>query len=63
VLPSLQRFLDGEVARLAAAAREVDLPEGEALTAEGEFGHALFAIEFGTANVITDGAIVGTVGA
>jgi CRP-like cAMP-binding protein len=31
------------------------------LTEEGEFGHALFAVEFGTANVIVDGSVVSTI--
>ena len=52
---------DAELTTVAAAAREIDLPAGETLTAEGAFGHALFAVEEGTAEVLTEGVVVGTV--
>ena len=51
-----------EPGRLAAVASELDIADGAAVTTEGEFGHALFAIETGTADVLTDGQVVGTVG-
>ena len=48
---------------LAGVATEVELDAGTALTQEGEFGHALFAIEQGTADVTVGGQVLRTVGA
>jgi CRP-like cAMP-binding protein len=53
---------DGDLDRLADVATEVDLETGAPLTAEGEFGHALYVVESGTADVHRDGAIVGSIG-
>jgi len=40
----------------------VNVDAGEELTREGEFGHAVFAIVAGTAEVTVDGAIVRRLG-
>jgi CRP-like cAMP-binding protein len=61
-IPLFADLATEDVDHLARAATELELKEGTALTAEGEFGHALFAIETGTADVLTDGRVVGTVG-
>ncbi len=53
---------DGDIDRLAEAASEAELEPGASLTAEGEFGHALYIIEEGTADVQKDGQVVGSVG-
>jgi CRP-like cAMP-binding protein len=37
---------------------ELELERGRALTAEGDFGHALFAIESGTADVVSEGVLL-----
>jgi CRP-like cAMP-binding protein len=44
-----------ELAAIAAAASEVEMGEGETVATEGDFGHAMFAIESGTAEVRLDG--------
>ena len=41
---------------VAAVANELEIGEGDTLTTEDEFGHCLFAIGAGTAEVIRDGA-------
>ena len=51
-----------EITGIAASAREVDVEAGQALATEGEFGHALFAIESGTAEVSADGETRATLG-
>src|SRR5882672_1881984 len=51
-----------DLGRLSEAATELEVLEGSTLTTEGEFGHALFAVEDGTADVFSDGRIVGAVG-
>jgi CPA1 family monovalent cation:H+ antiporter len=47
---------------VARAAEEVEFDEGDLLTTQGEFGHALFVIDAGTAEVSADGARLGEVG-
>jgi CRP-like cAMP-binding protein len=46
---------EAELAAIAAAASEVEVGEGETLATEGDFGHAMYAIENGTAEVRLDG--------
>src|SRR5262245_16687933 len=52
-----------ELERLASVATELAVETGEPLAEEGEFGHALFAIENGSAEVIVDGEVMRTVAA
>jgi CRP-like cAMP-binding protein len=47
---------------LADVASEVEAEAGHALATQGDFGHALYAIESGTADVERDGEIVRTLG-
>ena len=47
---------------VAAAASEVEAAEGQSLVSEGDFGHALYAIESGTAEVSANGATVRSLG-
>ena len=49
----------GVVARLAG---EQEVPEGKVVMGEGEFGHCLFAIESGTADLTSDGERIRTLG-
>jgi CRP-like cAMP-binding protein len=49
---------DAELDAVAAVVRERTFETGEALTRQGSFGHALFVIESGTADVTVDGAVV-----
>ena len=61
-IPLLADLDDADLAIVAAAAREVDVANGDTLVIQGEFGHALFAIESGTADVSADGEAIGKLG-
>jgi CRP/FNR family cyclic AMP-dependent transcriptional regulator len=61
-IPLFSSLPEDELAAVAAVASELDIEEGNALTVEGDLGHAIFAIEQGTADVTCDGATVGAVG-
>jgi len=61
-VPLFAELPDGDVDRLSEVATEIELEAGAALTAEGEFGHALYIVESGTADVHRDGEVVGSVG-
>ena len=60
-LPFFVGLPEQELDAVAGAVAEVEFAAGESLMAEGEFGHALFFIEEGTADVFTDGTKVGVV--
>jgi CPA1 family monovalent cation:H+ antiporter len=51
-----------ELAAIAAAASEVEATEGQTLATEGDFGHALYVIESGTAEVSANGTALRTLG-
>ncbi len=51
-----------ELAKVAKAADELDLPEGKALVTQGEGGHECFVIVEGSASVRIDGNEVATLG-
>jgi CRP-like cAMP-binding protein len=46
---------EGELEAIAGAASEVDVGEGEMLATKGDFGHAMYVIESGTAEVRLSG--------
>ena len=52
-----------ELDAVADVATEREFAEGETLMAEGDFGHCLFLIEDGSADISVDGATVAQVGA
>jgi CRP-like cAMP-binding protein len=54
-VPVFAGLPEEELAAIAATASEVEVGEGEAIATEGEFGHAMFAIESGTAEVLQAG--------
>ena len=56
VIPLFADLPDADLATIASAALEVQVEAGETLAAQGQTGHALFAILSGTADVIADGA-------
>lgn len=62
-IPLFQGLGDADLAAIAAAASEVSADEGETLATEGDFGHAMYAIEEGTAAVSADGVLLRTLGA
>jgi CRP-like cAMP-binding protein len=51
-----------ELSALASVAGEREVEQGAKLTTEGDFGHCVYAIEEGTADVSCDGQTIGTVG-
>jgi CRP-like cAMP-binding protein len=51
-----------ELDALSSVADEVEIGQGDAVTIEGDFGHAIFAVESGTADVVSDGVTIGAVG-
>ena len=56
LIPLFADLPDADLATIASAALEVKVEPGETLAAQGQTGHALFAILSGTADVIADGA-------
>jgi CRP-like cAMP-binding protein len=61
-VPVFAGLPEEELAAIAAAASEVEVGEGETIATEGDFGHAMFAIESGTAEVRLDGKPPRTLG-
>lgn len=55
-------FDQSDLDQIADRATEVEAAQGEALTTEGDFGYALYAIESGTADVSADGRVIRTLG-
>jgi CRP-like cAMP-binding protein len=51
-----------EIAAIAGSAFEREVADGEFLVAEGDFGHVLFVIESGTAEILRGSRTVDTVG-
>jgi CRP-like cAMP-binding protein len=47
---------------VAAVAGELDVSAGAVVAAAGDFGHAMFAIEEGSAEVVADGVVVAQLG-
>jgi CRP-like cAMP-binding protein len=61
-LSALDGVPEEELAAVARVASEREFAEGETLMSEGDFGHSLFIIEDGTADVLTHDIKVGAVG-
>jgi CPA1 family monovalent cation:H+ antiporter len=61
-IPLFQALQSEDLDALAAVASGVDVAEGQTLAAEGDFGHALYGIESGTAEVTRDGEAIRTLG-
>jgi CRP/FNR family transcriptional regulator, cyclic AMP receptor protein len=61
-IPLFAGLADDDLAAIAAAASEVEAGEGQSLATQGDFGHALFAIESGTVEVSVDGETLATLG-
>ncbi len=59
-IPLFAGLAEDDLAAVAAAASELTADRGQTLVTEGEFGHALYAIESGTATVRADGAVIRT---
>lgn len=61
-IPLFSGLEDEDLAAIASAASEVAAGEGESVATEGDFGHALYAVESGTAEVTSHGQKLGTLG-
>jgi CRP-like cAMP-binding protein len=55
-LPLFGELSQEELDRLAGACEKLEIAEGTTLVREGDFGHAVFAITSGTADVLREGA-------
>jgi CPA1 family monovalent cation:H+ antiporter len=53
---------EADIAAIAEVAFELEVVPGEELATEGDLGHALFAIETGTADVVTGNTTLRTIG-
>jgi CRP/FNR family transcriptional regulator, cyclic AMP receptor protein len=51
-----------ELDAIAATVSELETPEGDGVATQGEFGHAVYAIESGTVDVVVDGEVVRSLG-
>jgi CRP/FNR family transcriptional regulator, cyclic AMP receptor protein len=54
-VPVFAGLPEAELAAIADAASEFEVGQGEEVATEGDFGHAMYAIESGTAEVRLDG--------
>ncbi len=61
-IPLFAGLSPNELEAVCAVAGELEVAAGDTVIVEGDFGHALFAVESGTADVIADGTTVSTVG-
>jgi CRP/FNR family transcriptional regulator, cyclic AMP receptor protein len=61
-IPLFATLPESELAAVAACAGERDFDTGETLATQGAFGHCLFAIESGAAEVTRDGEAIRTLG-
>jgi len=62
-IPLFADLSEGDLAAVASSATELEVAPGRPVATEGDFGHALFVVESGTANVAIDGTTVRTAGA
>ncbi|HEY1565025.1 MAG TPA: cyclic nucleotide-binding domain-containing protein [Gaiellaceae bacterium] len=60
--PILSGLGTDDLDAIASVASEIEVEAGRALTSEGDFGHALFAIEQGSAEVSRDGEVIRALG-
>lgn len=60
--PILAGLGPADLDAVASVASELEVEAGRELTVEGDFGHALFAIERGTAEVSRDGEVLRVLG-
>jgi CRP-like cAMP-binding protein len=61
-IPLFSTLPEPELTAVAARAGELEVEEGHMLVREGEFGHCLYAVESGTADVTRDGETIRTLG-
>lgn len=61
-VPLFAALSGDDLAGLAGVAVEVEAADGQSLVTQREFGHALFVIESGTAEVRANGSLLRTLG-
>jgi CRP/FNR family cyclic AMP-dependent transcriptional regulator len=61
-IPLFAGLEDADLTAIAAAASELEADAGQTLATQGDFGHALFAIESGTVEVSVDGKKLASLG-
>ncbi len=61
-IPMFETLEPEHLQALAEVASETEAESGQALATQGDFGHALYAIESGTAEVSRDGEVIRTLG-
>jgi CRP-like cAMP-binding protein len=61
-VPLFATLSQDELETVARVATELEVEAGTALTTEGEFGHVMYCIEEGTADVSSEGTVVRSVG-
>jgi CRP-like cAMP-binding protein len=61
-IPFFAGLPEHELEAVAGVASELEVAAGDPLVIEGDFGHTLFAIESGTAEVAKDGLAIDAVG-
>lgn len=61
-IPLFSALEPAQLEALAQVATEVEATPGQEVATQGDFGHALYAIESGTAETSRDGQAVGTLG-
>lgn len=61
-IPLFAGLTDVELEAIAGAGSEVQVTDGQELAIEGDFGHCMYAIETGTAEVRGDGEALRTLG-
>lgn len=62
-IPVFEGLPETDLAAVAKVAFELEVATGEAVANEGDFGHAMFAIESGTADIIMGNTTLRSVGA
>jgi CRP-like cAMP-binding protein len=60
--PFLQDLPDAELEAVARVASEREFAPQEALTVQGDFGHCVYLVERGTADVSVNGQVVRSIG-
>jgi CRP-like cAMP-binding protein len=61
-IPVFEGLPEADLAAVAKVASEVEVASGEAVANEGDFGHAMFVIESGTADIVMGNTTVRSVG-
>jgi CRP-like cAMP-binding protein len=61
-IPLFARMPEEERNRVAGVCSDVAVDAGTTLVTEGDFGHAMFVITEGTADVVRDGEVLTTLG-